>query len=106
MNIDIDKLSELELVELNHRIVARLRFLSQMRAHKEMLAFRIGDRVAFQPPGQGQIEGVMTRYNRKSVTVVSDDGRQWNVSPSFLNKAAPSQETISIDRNLVLLDKR
>ena len=32
MNIDIDKLSEEELIDLNHRIVERLRFLNQMRA--------------------------------------------------------------------------
>jgi hypothetical protein len=106
MNIDIDKLSELELIELNHRVVARLRFLSHMRAHKEMLAFRIGDRVVFQPPGQGPIEGVLTRYNRKSVTVVTDDGRQWNVSPGFLNKIVPPQEMTPMDKKLVLLDKR
>ena len=30
---DIDSLSEDELIELNHKVVARLRFLSQMRAH-------------------------------------------------------------------------
>src|SRR5438128_316777 len=29
MNIDIDKLSEEELIDLNHRIVERLRFLNQ-----------------------------------------------------------------------------
>jgi hypothetical protein len=29
MKIDIDKLSEPELIDLNYRIVARLRFLSQ-----------------------------------------------------------------------------
>ena len=32
MKIDIDRLTEDELVDLNHRIVARLRFLHQMRA--------------------------------------------------------------------------
>jgi hypothetical protein len=49
MNIDIDKLSEEELIDLNNRIVARLRFLNQMRAYSQMLDFRIGDRVTFQP---------------------------------------------------------
>ena len=33
MNIEIDKLSEEELIDLNNRVVARLRFLKQMRAH-------------------------------------------------------------------------
>jgi hypothetical protein len=33
MKIEIDKLTEEELIDLNHRIVERLRFLSPMRAH-------------------------------------------------------------------------
>ncbi len=33
MTIDIDRLTEAELVDLNNRIVERLRILSQMRAH-------------------------------------------------------------------------
>ncbi|HME60346.1 MAG TPA: hypothetical protein VKH62_03765 [Candidatus Binatia bacterium] len=34
-DINIDELSEAELIDLNHRIVERLRFLSQMRAHSQ-----------------------------------------------------------------------
>jgi hypothetical protein len=49
MKIDIDKLSEAELIDLNHRIVERLRFLSQMRRHSQMLDFKIGERVTFHP---------------------------------------------------------
>ena len=109
MKIDIDRLSEAELIDLNNRIVARLRFLQQMRAHVEMLEFKIGDRVSFQPPGQGPIEGMLTRYNKKTVTVVTDGGRQWNVSPTFLSKAEPPTGTNSArsaGSNVVLLSKR
>ncbi len=106
MKIDIDKLTEPELIDLNHRIVARLRFLSQMRAHAEMLEFRIGDRVAFQSPGQGSVEGMLTRYNKKTVTVITDDGRQWNVSPNFLSKVVPLKGTNATRSNVVLLGKR
>jgi hypothetical protein len=42
MKIDIDKLSEEELIDLNHRIIERLRFLNQLRAHSKMLDFKIG----------------------------------------------------------------
>ena len=49
MVIDIDRLSEAELVDLNHRIVERLRLLQHIRAHVDMLEFRIGERVTFQP---------------------------------------------------------
>lgn len=104
--IDIDKLTESELIELDHRIVARLRFLNEMRAHQEMLEFKIGDRVAFQPSGQTPVEGLLTRYNRKTVTVITDDGRQWNVSPSLLRKAALPKEPSRLDTNVILLGKR
>lgn len=106
MMIDIDRLSEAELVDLNHRIVARLRLLQQMRAHVEMLEFKIGDRVAFCPPGQGQVEGTLTRYNKKTVTVIATDGRQWNVSPRLLGRVISSTATNSDEPNVVLLGKR
>ena len=105
MKIDIDKLTEPELIDLNHRIVARLRFLSQTRAHVKMLNFRIGDRVTFQPPGHGPLAGMLTRYNKKTVTVITDDGRQWNVSPGFLNKVEVSQKDTEAS-NVILLGKR
>src|SRR5438552_13746885 len=66
MKIDIDKLNEEELIDLNHRIVERLRFLSQMRAHSQMLDFKIGDRVTFQPEGRPPVVGMLTRYNSHS----------------------------------------
>ena len=87
MKIDIDKLTEAELIDLNHRIVERLRFLHQMRAHKTMLEFSLGERVCFQPDGRPLIFGVVTRYNKKTVTVITDTGEHWNVSPSALRKA-------------------
>ena len=84
MRIDIDHLTEAELIDLNNRTVERLRFLSQMRSHKRMLDFRIGDRVSFQPEGRPPVSGTLTRYNKKTVTVVTDGGERWNVSPGLL----------------------
>jgi len=87
MKIDIDELSESELIDLNNRIVQRLRFLKQKRAHEQMLKFKIGDRVTFHPEGFPPVVGILTRYNRKTVTVITDDGQHWNVSPSLLRNA-------------------
>src|SRR4029450_11213815 len=87
MKIDIDNLSEEELIDLNHRIIERLRFLSQMRAHSKMLDFKIGDRVTFQPEGRPPVVGMLTRYNKKTVTVITDSGQHWNVAPGLLGKA-------------------
>lgn len=102
MTTDIDRLTEAELIDLNHRIVERLRFLQQMRAHKQMLEFRIGDRVAFQADGRGTVEGMLTRYNRKSVTVITDDGHHWNVAPGFIT-LAPAAAKPQAPSNLVRL---
>jgi hypothetical protein len=99
--IDIDRLSEAELINLNHRIVERLRFLGQMRAHARMLEFGIGDRVCFQAGERDLVEGVLTRYNKKTVTVIADDGRQWNVSPGLLRIAA-SRDTAKADTSNVI----
>jgi hypothetical protein len=84
MPIDIDRLTESELIDLNHRIVARLRFLRQLDAHATMLEFRIGERVTFHPDVHLPVVGMITRYNKKTVTVVTDDGQRWNVAPQFL----------------------
>ena len=86
MKIDIDKLGEAELIDLNHRIVERLRFLSQMRRHSQMLDFKIGERVTFHPDAHPALFGVVTRYNRKTVTVITDTGQHWNVAPGLLRK--------------------
>jgi hypothetical protein len=86
MKFDIDSLSYNELVELNHKIVERLRFLDQMYAHKEMMQFTPGEQVLFEPPGRGKQFGTLVKYNRKTVTVITESGQKWNVSPHLLSK--------------------
>jgi hypothetical protein len=55
--------------------------------------------------GQGRkVEGTLTRYNRKSVTVIAADGRHWNIAPGFLRKA--DQAAASKAPNIIALPKR
>ena len=105
LKIDIDKLSEEELIDLNHRIVERLRFLNQMRAHSQMLDFKIGDRVTFQPEGRQPLVGMLTRYNKKTVTVITENGQHWNVAPGLLCKAAPADSKHTDNAKVVPLRK-
>lgn len=105
MKIDIDTLTEAELIDLNHRVVARLRLIQQMRAHKDMLEYQIGDRVSFQPAAQERVEGVLVRYNKKTVTVITSDGRQWNVSPQLLSKVVAPAHKATDRSNVILLGK-
>lgn len=94
--IDIDKLTEAELTDLNHRVVERLRFLQQMKAHAYMLDFSIGERVSFQTDDRSMVNGIITKYNQKTVTVITESGQRWNVSPVFLRKLEPSKASAKV----------
>ena len=80
----LDLLTEEELVQLNHIVVQRLRLMQQIKAHGAMMNFRIGQRVRFTASSGQLVRGILSRLNQKSVTVVTDDGHQWRVSPAFL----------------------
>ncbi|MCM8813273.1 MAG: hypothetical protein NC924_04975 [Candidatus Omnitrophica bacterium] len=90
MHIDIERLNEQELLDLHHRIVARLKFLKEARAHTAMVEFSIGERVSFTPPDRQPLFGILIRYNRKTVSVLTDNGVQWNVAPQMLRRVLPS----------------
>ncbi|CAM5346280.1 hypothetical protein [Rhodanobacter lindaniclasticus] len=102
--IDIDRLTEAELIDLNHRVVERLRFIRQARAHVAMLRFRIGDRVTFEPDLRGPIHGIIVRYNKKSVSVLTEDGQRWTVAPGLLRRADDgARESSGPDNDTLLL---
>ena len=86
MGINIDNLSEKELIDLNHKIVERLNFNAQMKNHSKMMEFSIGEKISFIPIGNEIRFGVITKYNTKTISVMTDDGMRWNVSPNLLNK--------------------
>jgi len=46
-----------------------------------MLDFSVGDRVSFQPEGKEPLLGVLTRYNKKTVTVITEQGQRWTFHP-------------------------
>jgi hypothetical protein len=98
VNIDIDKLNEAELVDLNHRVVERLRFLQQARAHVAMLQFRIGDQVEFDADARGGVRGTLVRYNKKTVSVLTSDGHRWTVSPALLRPARDERPSQAADQ--------
>ena len=106
MAIDIDKLTEPELADLNNRIVARLKFLQQMRAHTSMLEFSLGERVSFQPDGHPVLFGFITKYNRKSVTVITEGGQHWTVAPTFLRKLKPVREATAESARVINLPNK
>lgn len=80
----LDEFTEEELRHLNRLIVERLRLMQQVKAHRAMTQFRVGQRVQFGSNTGGLVTGVLTKYNRKSVSVVTDQGESWTVAPTLL----------------------
>jgi hypothetical protein len=83
----LDEFTEDELIHLNRLIVERLRLMQQVKAHRAMTQFRVGQRVKFGASSGRVVMGVLTKYNRKSVTVVTEQGESWTVAPTLLQPA-------------------
>lgn len=95
MDLDLTKYTEQELLELNRRIIERIRFLRQGRCRESILEFHVGDRVSFSPECGHEVTGTIVRLNRKSVTVASSDGGQWRVAPGFIRKVSAEPDALA-----------
>lgn len=101
MNINIDNLTEEELLALNRRVVARLKLLEQRHTLNSMVKFEVGQRVSFDPDGRMRT-GVLVKFNPKTVVVMTDDGQRWKVSPQFLRQLVDSGSNGSPNKVTVL----
>jgi len=102
MTIDIDDLTYEQLINLNHKIVERLKFMDSMHAHNEMMQFSPGDKVSFEPNNREKQTGTLVKFNKKTVTVLTEDGQSWNVAPHLLskvNKKANKQKSKTMKSN-------
>jgi hypothetical protein len=106
MEIDIDALRYDELVTLNHKIVERLKFLDSMHTHEAMMQFSPGDHVCFEPPGRGKQFGTLVKYNKKTVTVITESGQKWNISPHLLKKVKHVKSSGTRQGNVIDLPKK
>jgi len=82
--MNIDHLTPAELIDLNRRIVERLKRMDSMRQQHQMMAFHIGQRVLFITKEADVIYGNILKLNQKTVSVMAEDGTRWKVSPSLL----------------------
>ncbi len=97
MSIDIDALSRDELVELNDRVIERLKYLDAVYAQRAMMALNIGSQVSFDSPRHGRVFGTLIKFNRKTVVVLTEDRKQWRVPPDILTPikdATPKQRFV------------
>ena len=97
MSINIDHLSVDELVTLNHHIIERLKMLESLEAHKSMMQFHPGARVSFDSPSGERLSGTVMKFNRKTVTVITDTSQRWNISPHLLSPIKNVQAGTVVD---------
>lgn len=81
----LNKFNEAELRELNRHIVEKLKLINKARSLTKMSAFTLGSRVYFMHEGR-KILGIITRFNQRTVSIITDDGMRWTVAPQFLSK--------------------
>ncbi len=98
--IDITQFSEQQLIDLNKKIVTQLKFLQQNRTQKSMLQFNIGEAVTFDYEGEIRF-GILTKFNQKSVTVITDDQTKWTIHPSFLKKVKREEKDVTPQKKVI-----
>jgi len=85
MSIELDDLSYDELLDLNDCIIARLKHLEAADVLNAMMKFNLGAKVCFDSTKHGMQVGTLIKFNQKTVTVLTDEGRRWKVSPQMLS---------------------
>ena len=104
MRIDIDDLSYDELLDLNRRIIARLKHLDAADTIDAMMKLTLGSKVCFDGGRHGMQVGTLIKFNQKTVTVLTDDGsHRWKVSPQILS---PIIEEDGDKANVIELKKK
>ena len=83
-------MGEQDLLYLNRMVVERLNLLAQAKSTVQLAQFTEGDRVHFTT-GDGITKyALVVRLNKKTASLLTDDGQNWKVSPQFLRKTSPA----------------
>jgi hypothetical protein len=49
---------------------------------------------------------MLTRYNKKTVTVITDSGQQWNVAPGLLRRVNSPESADNRSPNVIQLRRK
>jgi hypothetical protein len=49
---------------------------------------------------------MLTRYNKKTVTVITESGEHWNVAPGLLRRVNSSQSADNASANVIQLHRK
>ena len=96
--INIDSLSVDELVDLNKRVVSRIKELNLQKQAQAALKFRMGDIVSFVKTDDNvKIVGLVLSTKKTKITILTENGKQWTVSPALLSpEEKPSKKLLKL----------
>lgn len=86
---DFNDMTVSELYNLNKLLVAEIRARQREDARDKAARFKIGQRVSFTDRAGNYTEGVIEKFNSKTVSVKTP-GTIWRVPPSMLTEVEPS----------------
>jgi hypothetical protein len=104
MHLDLTKLSEDELIQLNRRIVERLQLMRSAKSLTELARFSVGMIVEFDTDDGRTISGTAC-LNQRTATVVTTSGR-WRVSPSLMRTASAPHASSTPAPRVVAMPRR
>ncbi len=103
MKINLEKMSDKELISLNRAIVDHMEKRRQRRNYQQLAKFSPGDTVKFLDQEGLLIYGVILRVNKKTVTVhTMNPCMEWRLSPSLISHSDGNSKS-SCDRTVVPL---
>ena len=106
VDIDLTRFSAEELMELNARIIERIKYLRQVRQFENLSQFSLGETVCFNSRDGQVVTGQIIRLNKMTATIISRDRVRWKVSPSLLSKVVQQEHNDSDGGNVINLSNR
>lgn len=94
LDLDFDALPDEVLRWLHNRAAEVLNARTDARVQRKMSEFRFGDPVWFkhEPSPGGRVHARVQKTNRKTISVVDEEGERWNVAPTLLRHLEPAPE--------------
>ncbi len=82
----IEKLSLDELSDLNLLVTDRMQIMLKANTLYSMSQFASGDRVRWIGNDGKEHTGIITKFNQRSVIVMSSENVRWKISPELLTR--------------------
>ncbi|MGV8948487.1 MAG: hypothetical protein ACOH2E_03865 [Candidatus Paracaedibacter sp.] len=99
---DIENLTVQELIDLNEKVIRRLKELKSQEERKAATQFRINDIVSFTTRDNKKIIGFVTSTRKSKISIFTEDNEKWNVPPTILSpEEKPSKKLLKILEDLL-----